>query len=683
MIAKKFRLRISPLVLMMLSLITGCELKSPTVPKWDTSLLLPLTDATYSLSSFTKQAGAQSVIIENGIASYVFESSYKTFDIGDTLQVRDTNVVSTSSAEDYLKIPAFNSSASQSLGNIATASGITLPGGTSLLPEFTGIRSPAFVFPALTDIESVTVATGGIEISVANNTGVTFTDISIVLTDDAGGTATSISTVTLPLVGAGTTVTAILPLAGKTFSSALTAAITDGKILSQTATVNTANLISFSISPAADLKFSRARARFGAQLIERTGTLSISGDVIERLRQFKLKQGGITVVLRNGFPLSGTATLQLPKATKASAVFSVSSPVAPNSSATVSSSLVDYLFETESDEKSVAYKFLISTNASANFVTIESDSILSGTFRTQGFVASFIEGQLKPTVFELSSEDILLDFFDGLDSSSRGRFFAPRAETTIRNSIGFGVSSTPTYITVNDKRVPTASQVLLRNGISVPIDVAAQGIQQFQLDTLNSNIAAAVEILPNKIRIIGTARLNPQRAFGMVYDTSGAVLDFKFILPLQLSAIELVGEDTSSLAAIDLGTTQGLAVTFTVQNAIPANAALRTVFLGIDQKPLYIDSAKTIPFTLPRGNATTLIAAAPLAATGFSSGETTTVVNYDLTATEIERLKQAKFVISRVGVDTKQAGTPRKINVRESDKLKLKAVAKITYRINA
>lgn len=109
-----------------------------------------------------------------GDIQFVYDTTYRSvFDIGDSLSLTVSDTARTLAVR-RLRIPKFDVASSQSLGAIASESGISLPSGNTTLPRFENLRSAPYNFSLEENIRFVSVIEGGIRLVISNNTGVRF-----------------------------------------------------------------------------------------------------------------------------------------------------------------------------------------------------------------------------------------------------------------------------------------------------------------------------------------------------------------------------------------------------------------------------------------------------------------------------------------------------------------------------
>jgi hypothetical protein len=201
------------------------------------------------------------------------------------------------------------------------------------------------------------------------------------------------------------------------------------------------------------------------------------------------------------------------------------------------------------------------------------------------------------------------------------------------------------------------------------------------LDKNNSNALPVVLRRPSKIFIDGTVIVNPSRQTGSAFDTSSVALDFELKIPFRFSLDTLAASDSSDLnEEINTDNLEKFVLNLHAENQIPLNTEGKILFLDENRQPLRLANGN--PFTFPRTGDTTKLrfASARINNTGFSEGTTITTLRLDFTPEELRLLKRAKFVFNQIFADTKTP-TPRRIILRSTDTIRLRAVGEVQYRI--
>ncbi|KER11016.1 MAG: hypothetical protein HY22_01245 [[Candidatus Thermochlorobacteriaceae] bacterium GBChlB] len=664
--------------------VSSCRLEQPVTPVWDIDAALPLVDASYTAESLLdKLDTTATTVTPNGTVAYFYDTTFQnSFRIGDSLTISISDTARTK-AVNRLKIPRFQAQAVQTLGQIASASGIALPQGNSVsLPTFSNIVSTTFSFALDENIRSVTVTGGGIRLVATNNTGIRFENLRIELRDVTRNAV--LGSITIASLAPGATLRDSVLFSG-VFTNRLAAQIVDGQLPAQTGvSVNLNNQLRLQIEPTDVLTYTAAEVRFDAQTFVETGTVRAVGGNLERLRSATIKQGSLSLRFVNPIALNGSAQVRLAGLTQGSTVFQAQSQLpALQSTTIVSPSLAGWTFRPVGDT-ATEYETTVSVNSARDFIRVDlSTEFLIIYTTTNRFAASRAEGvvwntsQNRPLSLDFSLDSLTTNF-SRVDTLN-GQLF-PEIEFSFRNGVGFTIRANPRFSAQNSRTRQSID--LLRNNALISIDLAPNAVTPLRLDATNSNVSQFVTSLPTTITTRGTAALNPNRVFGTVTDTSTVSVGLRFLIPFQFNLNAFGVRDTAPFNnPPDLQDAQSVALNLRIENGIPLNTTFRLTFLDANRRVLFVDAAQRQAFTLPRNNFPASISPAPVTATGESNGTTRSEITLELNKTEIDLLRQARAIIVNIAADTRQQGTARLSRVRQRDTFRVRAVARIGYRL--
>lgn len=674
--------RIRFVLLALLLSVISCDIERPVTPAWDISGTFPLLNAGYTARSLIGKLNDPPLeITPAGDILFVYDTTYRsTFDIGDSLTIRVSDSARTKASR-RLRIPKFEKSASQSLGNIAAASGITLPIGSPSVPRFDNLRSDPYRFELDDNIRFVDVAEGGIRVRVANGTGLRFEQLQLELQDLTQNAL--LGTLRIPSLNAGQTVLDSILLNNRRFTNRLAIRITDGRIPAQASTIVPAAPLTITIQPTDTIAYTAAEVRFQAQAFLETGTVRATGGVIERLRSVTLRRGGVTIRFINPVAINGTAKVVLPTVTQGTRRFEEETFVPALQTAVVTlSNLGGWTINAQGDTV-IPYQITARTNEARDFIRIDPTTEFVTVYQTERIAAARAEGVVwrvdenRPLDFNFTLDPLEVNL-SNVDTLS-GQLF-PELTLDFRSSIGFLVRATTRFVTFNDRRRDSLD-VLLENR-PITLEVGPNATTRLSLNASNSNIAQIFTRLPNRIITRGSAVLNPNRTFGFVTDTSSVSVALRFRMPFRFNLAAFGLRDTLSLSPPDLSNVQAARLALQVQSGFPINTRLRTVFLNAAYRPVVVNAARQQVLSVPRTGFAT-IAAAPVSATGESIALTPSSIVLELSDEELRALPQARYVFLELQADTRQGAQPQLARVRASDVLQLRAIVQGTYRIGS
>ncbi len=311
---RQFRMPAAPWLLLILcslgilALLGGCEINSPEMPTFDTTVTIPLgVERVEILDSLDDEDylvqdpdGTVSFFIEGDADTMDFDFELATSIEGQTIQQGLGN----------FELAALDPiSYDFELGEIwAPASGVT-----NLLTPVPGFPiAVASSAQDLPDIESATLASGSVQITVTNGLPVPISAdsgsdrITLVMEDPATGTP--VATFQFDEIPPGTTAVRSADLAGVVLPGAIMVSLSGGSPGSGMASVVVNGTDSIAIDAAfSDLVVTEAEAVVGAQNFQTRFETPLPADY--EIMQAIINQGTIDLVLTNDMPIPCSAVL--------------------------------------------------------------------------------------------------------------------------------------------------------------------------------------------------------------------------------------------------------------------------------------------------------------------------------------------------------------------------------------
>lgn len=430
----------------------------------------------------------------------------------------------------------------------------------------------------------------------------------------------------------------------------------------------------------------QSAAAVGTPVIQ-NDSLQIVGGKVEKIDSVALKRGFQKIVAQNLNASRGTLTVTFPTIRNRAngQALVVSTPFSPNSTdSAISPSLAGY-FITSPTRTSVpiSIQTTLSQGSQINLrLTVQSDS----------FLARYVKGVIwdiesnKPPEYDIVVDPFDIDAFNSIDTVIGDA--DPVIAMRLFNYFNVEDTAKPIFRSINARRADTLlireqNRDIVRFVPATPEGATlTQPSIQVVLDKTNSNALPVVLRLPNKIITDGKVLVNPRRLTGSAFDTSTVALDLEIKIPLRFSLDTLAASDSSDISEeINVDNLEKAVFNLRVENEIPFNAEGKIWFLDANRQPLRL--ANGAPFTFPRqGSAERLrFGSAPInPSTGFSAGATTTNLRLDFTFEELRLLKRAKFAFNQLFVNTKTP-TPRRVVMRNADKIRIRGFCEIQYRI--
>jgi hypothetical protein len=677
-----------------------CKIEKPIAPSWDTDLIAPLINSSYTAIYLANKNNTDSskkaIVGSNNILAYVYQPAIKSFNIGDTLKIRDTSSVRSILLKDKVTLPSINSSGGLTLGNIAITS--LPPSGRpitdsigqrlTLLAAINGIQSqPASI--VLPNVQAAQTNDGYLVIRIQNLTRVKYLNLGVVISDSVNGTIgtcnfATVDTVAVPL--SDTSVTRLIRLNNKRFTNALTSQINIGTIpIQRTGIIDTSLALRVTIKDSL-LNYQSLTGLFPGQTVTDSGKITISSSQIRSLQEIKISpisKGRLNLQINNQSNFRGSGTISFPKITSSSGQ-SVSFPlsVTPYGTSITDTSTAGFdITFSPSDSTSVSYTTVLTLPQQTVTLLPATDQFTS-TGTVSSTTLSYVSGIIDSLSYDISQPSITINAFSKANGTIS--LVAPKITATATNAVGFAIELNPQLTSLNTSLNQSVT-IGQKNGQPFsPSDTTflfgaastTANVKTATIDTSNSNVRAALSLLPNIFKIAGTARLNPGLQSGTVRNTDTLSIAVRLEVPLNFSSAGIGFRDTTTLTStIDPKGLQSGEFDFIITNGLP---------VGLSFKADVLDQANHLLFSLPTNGDSLQVKPSQVDANGNATTAVASTLVAALTSTEISKIGQAKFIVSRISADTRQstAGLPVEIKIHATDPLRIQASAKLKYRVN-
>ncbi|MFN3394484.1 MAG: hypothetical protein ACK424_08015, partial [Candidatus Thermochlorobacter sp.] len=369
----------------------SCRIERPLTPVWDISGTFPLLNTNYTARSLIGKLNNPPLeITPSGDIQFVYDTAYRSvFDIGDSLSLTVSDTARTLAVR-RLRIPKFDVASSQSLGAIASESGISLPSGNTTLPRFEHLRSAPYTFSLEENIRFVNVIEGGIRLVISNNTGVRFENLRFDLRDL--NQDVSLGTTTLSSLNPGQTVRDSVMLPDRIFTGRLSVQLIDGVIPAQSATLNLSAPLTIRLQSTDTIAYREAEVRYQAQTLIEEGTVRATGGVVEKLRSGTFRRGSLMVRFINPLPLTGRTRLILPTVVRNGQIFDRDTLVPALQTATlIFDDFENWTINTIGDT-AIPYRVITTVDPALVFTRVDANVAFTAIYRTMRIAAARAEG---------------------------------------------------------------------------------------------------------------------------------------------------------------------------------------------------------------------------------------------------------------------------------------------------
>jgi|GEM_PF-1842966 len=692
------------LYLLFVFLFSSCTIEKPVEPTWEVKSTFPIINTEYSALSLINENNDIGRTDENGVLSLLYTKYFETIEVGDTLTIPDTFSILNFSVGENIEIPLFNANTSQTLGDIFEESGYDINDyeGNTEIPEpgISNLKSKDYYYK-IEDYDYILISEGGINITLTNNTGITFENIVLEIynrhlyIDQFGDSTyvngnTPLGIITFNTLIHGASETQFFNLANKTIQNDLTAKISNGSIPPQSGiSISSSATVDISVQRSDVFDFAEAKTKLEAQVARDTSRLSVTGNDLVELEEAILKEGGFYIQLKNEVDITGTAQLISSEITLNSQPLNVPIDI-PKKGKTNQSSTVDLTgYKITSQTKTdVEYVFELNLDATDEYIIIKNTDSVRITANSENLTGSYFKGTIKPIDYDISKQSLAIDAFSKINSDFSLELFNPNVNASFLNSAGFGVEGNVEFKATNTQNA-TTKEIKYLSGLPIDLSLQKNGSQILHFDTLNSNLDEVFNILPNSVDLTGTVTVNPLQETGEVYDTNKVRLVLDILVPLALSVDSLSGHDTTKIGSYDTQDLSAMNLELTAKSQLPFRAKFRVDFYKPNDKAVILENGN--PFSIPRADsAMAEINSSPLKVSTInpdfyeSDGETENVLLFELNEEEIRALEQATYAIVNIKADSKTdaMGSTNKVIVKSTDKINLRAVGKVNYKVN-
>ncbi|NKB66302.1 MAG: hypothetical protein GKR89_04505 [Candidatus Latescibacteria bacterium] len=547
--------------------LAGCSIKKPEAPRLNFTWRIPVANDTTTIREVAEDRSEFLEIDQSGLLNINFSSSTEDREeVGERLRIKPQEAI--------FETP---------IGNISIP-GQSIPTITLSLDELIGqdiVEGEAALIPStpvdvvvaapLDDIQSIMVEEGGFELNVANRLPVDLQNVRLTLIDNGrGGTVVdAVDLGTLPaLSGLGT---GAIVLDGRDISGDLAFQVSGNTVEGNDVAVAAGAGLDIDAG-LSDLVVSAARAVIPQQTLADNQALEFPDDRIQ-VQEAIIREGGLTLKVRNDLPLIMDLDLSLDDLTTAAAeinVFTLENLI-PGETREVLFDLTDNQF-TPVNPLELRLSYQARTFPSDEPVTLEAGGVISIEAVTQDLVFSRVQGVLNGLVLPVEPEETEVDFPDGLDNIGLSR---TSMEVYLTSGIGFR-SQISLDIEGTSNSGQTARLVVeetfARGDPQNPVNIVVRP----QTDALTNflNLLPSQLVVTPTVRIgdgVGTETVEPSHWVRVDSVVFQAPARFRITGPTQVEPDPIHRENTNAELRdwAEKGNILGSSVITTIENRVP------------------------------------------------------------------------------------------------------------------
>jgi hypothetical protein len=640
-------------IVLLVTCLSACSIEKPQTPSWDTELVLPLISHHYDMLELVDRMADDALSYDSlGNISFSVEQDM------DTVAV-----------DAGLSIPDLSTAFSETIGLIEI-SGPAPVTDQIYLSDYLALGGdvPALTlnvsqqWPAISDIESATIASGSMVVTATNNFDLPVDTVTIAIVDDTY--ALQIGAVTFEGgLGIGETKSETIDLSGKTISSSFTY---DTHLYTPGGTILTLAEKTLVIEAgfSSTITVSSAVAKVPAQ--ERSYDQDVSFSEDNQITSANIKGGTLILDITNGTNLSSEIDVTIEEFTRNGNPLSFTVDLPPQQTSNVTRDLAGYEFVPLPSESTPTINVSMDVSlpgSGSNTVEISSTDDFAVDVQASGLEFSSVSGIIAPTVVEIAPVTESIEIPSGFENFS--------LTSAVMTMEFHSAVNLPAELSIRIEG--DAGQLLTIADNINPGTVGNPGVTTLVVDQLSEFLSP----IPSEITITGSATVGDGVTPGGVTEDDFVWGRIEITSPLEMSVgatefeadINKADIDADDIDEITDRLNHGSAYTH-IANHLPLGASL-TLYLGGDSLTLYDDPELTIgPIEVSSG----IVGAGGLVVDSVGSDNTIELTHEDLQILNNETLYIGQII-------TFPGTNGESVRIVSSDYLDVQAYITVSTRI--
>jgi hypothetical protein len=638
------------------------------------------------VDDFLKSDSSILSIDEDSLLWVTYSNNLFKMGLSDMFSIDDQNI-NKSFTMDAFNIADINQNVSVTMGNVVgnfsdpektqiqLADGSTSP--FPAIPPQSGGEHPAGSFSEFT---TVNFSQGTLTLTVTNNWPVDLVNLNIEIRNTEDNSL--IGTVHYPNITAGSDLSDVINLVGKTMSNSIKANITNmespgsGGIFN-TVDINLTDEIAINIATSSLIVSGGTVIFPSKRVLEDTITVDMSLGNGELLHTLRLKSGKINYDINYGIRDSANLILSLPYVKLLGVSFSKEIGIHSNhitaTNITGSFDLTGYEFDLTSNgtETNAIVAQIVADIISSNTpVPFSATDGVSANLTLSNLEIEFLDGDLGMQNFNLDADTV--DFsFDELDFDAKITLADPRIDLTITNAFGMQLGVDLSNIIAINKQ-----QKLALTGLG-DVTIGAPSYGDFgdsiktvvSINTTTTNIADVLAINPSKLIFGMNGATNPGMApfNNFITDESyfSVAMDVQIPIYGGISGFQLI--DTLDFPTEAFKNVLTGSIRTEITNEFPLDVTVQAYF--IDENYIILDSL--------RGSAVQVLKSSVIDLNGEIVSPTSFKENIELTEAKVDNIKNATKIILVSSMSTASGGSNAKFYTKYGMDIRLGVYAKV------
>lgn len=679
------------LLLVSISLIQSCGIKSPTAPSWDVSLNLPLVDTTYSILDMIKKDSSivKPDYTKNGLLVYSTVKDVEKIEVSDKLKV---DGFSTSTSKQIGTISINGDSTNANIGFNWSQQGLTPGAQVPILAE--NNRPVSAELSPINQFQSAKFESGTINITIKNNFAqhCTLTVNGLTIKNSATNEIVAQTTATLsvppnstksfPAISFNTGVTVKNQLKFET-SVSISGSGTNLVTIPTTAFTVTTKFSTLSVA--------EASAKIPQQnpvTIDSTITMDAVSTQPTKFKTIKIATGRLNITLVNNLDVDANVVMEIANMkTPANVKYTVSKTILRKSTTKFvdNISLTDYSFASldANPTNKVSYKVTFTSQGSSDYRTIKKTDDFKATVDFSSLGIKEFNGLVKPTALDETRSAISLDTKDLQAKFGFGQinFNKPLIELHLAPSAGAKLNFKITGRLEAQNSIGQKNTLNLNANTMDKITITeTDTVIKLNADSV-SNFFKKFSRLPDSIFVYAGGTLNSNYQSVTVTNTSFVSGSSKIEFPLDLGISDGVFTDSVKMdfdtdkqkrirdlntADMNLVLTNGLAASFTFTGKLYDST--NTFLMYFPPKHADQDTAITVSGGVTDANGNVIT-------------KTTQTVAVKIAAGESDLIARAKYMRILIKLNTSRS-TNLPVKFKTIDDIRIMSFGGVNYHVN-
>ncbi|MCU7496931.1 MAG: hypothetical protein HF314_08380 [Ignavibacteria bacterium] len=655
-------------------------------PKWDVNLSTPVMDTTYTLEDAIKRdpdmikwyaAGSE----KENLLYYADNKEIEKVTIGDKLKLDKPVESSQAQTIGQIKIadlPSKSASISSSWTHLQAGQSFPIPSVSNIPIDI--------VFPQVQEYNYLILSSGSLDLNLTNVMDVPVTLSDCYLQNNGSNIRIGEPGYSISIPAKSSRYVSI-PL--KTGISIANTIGFHGSLSTPGSNGSQVYIPSSSIDINAyfkNLSVDEVQGKLNENYINISKSFVIDDQT--KFQNVVLDRGSLDLSLTNNIDVDLNVKVRLKNLYSSSSSytpFEITLPVYRKSTRQISQALNGFVLRSGSalPTNVVDYDVIVSTSTTSDLRTVRSTDDIMESVKMSDLSLRSITGVIKPTELEIAPTVVSIKLGELQDKFkfTKLNFKDPSLKLYLNPSSQFKAKVNGTIKAKGYSSTLKFSDYIYNLGgqSKTTIEVPSADLSAF-ISSFSPNF-------PSELTITGTATINPDGDQNTIYTisqddyiTGNAEITF----PLNVGVEDGQFADTTEINITDIkdqvNKVQSVILTVQITNGIPAKVKFEGAFMDATKSVKLLD----LPPNRQDGNRFIELEGASVDANGKVTAPTVKTETIEFTGSDVDKFVNTKYILSNVTINTTGAttGSAAPVEFKVTDSIKIRASAKLVYRVN-